>query len=122
MPQTVSHRACVMVRKYVARYTPSLVNLASPPHIEVRAFQSPDDLICERAQLELFDKCTKRYSGADRVWLCVEQHSYLTDRASLVECARRLRAPTGHGFSAVYLTYEGTLHQGGQPQAVKLYP
>jgi len=95
----------------------------SPPEsIEVRMFQSPDDLICERVQSELFDKCTKRYSRVDHVWLCVEQHGYFTDRASLVECARRLRVPTEHGFEAIYLTHEGTLHEGGQPQAVTLYP
>jgi hypothetical protein len=77
---------------------------SSPPGgIEVRTFKSPDDLICERVQSELFDKCTKRYAGADRVWLCVEQHGYFTDRASMVECAERLLVPTDHGFKAIYL-------------------
>jgi hypothetical protein len=98
------------------------VRPAPPGGIEMRAFQSPNDLLCERAQRELFDKCAKRYSGADRVWLCVEQHGYFTDRASLVECAQRLLVPTDHGFKAIYLTHAGTLHEGGEPQAVMLYP
>ena len=51
----------------------------SPPDgIEARVFRSPDDLLCERAQQELLDKCAKRYSGADCLWLCIEQHGYFT--------------------------------------------
>ena len=31
----------------------------------------PDDLIRDRVQAELIDKCGKQYVGADHVWLCL---------------------------------------------------
>ena len=93
-----------------------------PEGVEVRkGMWSPDDLICDRVQAELIDKCAKRYTGADRVWLCIHQEAPLNDRASVTECVQRLRVPTTHGFETIYLTYTAPMHEGGNREVVALF-
>jgi hypothetical protein len=82
---------------------------------------SPDDLICDRVQQELLDKCSKRYVGADAVWLCIHQDAGLSDQQSVSDCVQRLSIPADHRFDAMYLTYLAPTHEGGKLHAVPLF-
>jgi hypothetical protein len=81
----------------------------------------PDELICDRVQAELIDKCEKRYVGADHIWLCVHEHALLNDHASVAECVRRVRVPRTHGFEAIYLTYTGSMHENDDVKVFCLF-
>ena len=81
---------------------------------------NPDEVICDRIQRELDDKCAKRYTGADEIWLCIEQRAALSDAHSVEACIERLRIPES-GFQKIYLFYQAPLNDGGGYRAVKLY-
>jgi hypothetical protein len=95
----------------------------APEGIEQRAgggIGNPDDLICDRIQHELVDKCAKRYEGAEEIWLCIEQRAPLADARSVRECVERLMIPES-GFARIYIFYEAPLNDGGGYQAVQIY-
>ena len=79
----------------------------------------PDQMICERVQAEVNDKCGKRYTGADEFWLCIEQRAALSDAASVRECVESLTVPPGHQFARLYVTYIAPLHESGAYTAVQ---
>lgn len=81
---------------------------------------NPDEVICDRIQRELDDKCAKRYAGADEIWLCIEQRAALSDAGSVAACIKRLLIPES-GFRRIYLFYQAPLSDGGGYRAVKLY-
>jgi hypothetical protein len=81
----------------------------------------PDELICDRVQAELIDKCGKRYVGADHIWLCLHEHAALSDHASVAECVRRVRVPRAHGFEAIYLTYTGSIDERDDVKVFRLF-
>lgn len=94
----------------------------SPEGFEPRSggvLNGPDQMICERVQAEVNDKCGKQYTGAEEFWLCIEQRAALSDAASVRECLESLTVPRGHQFARLYLTYIAPLHDGGAYTAVQ---
>src|SRR5437868_12584974 len=39
---------------------------------------NPDEKIHERVQLEIADKCSRTYNGADKIWLCIARQAPLS--------------------------------------------
>lgn len=69
---------------------------------------NPDDLICARIQSEINDKCSKRYSGAAGIWLCIEVRDPSCDEDEVNEFLPSIYIPEKHCFDAIYLLlYEG---------------
>lgn len=81
----------------------------------------PDQMICERVQGELEDKCGKQYAGTDETWLCINQDAALSDAKSTEEGVKGLKVPAGHKFAKVYLTYTAPLNEGGGYTWVQIY-
>jgi hypothetical protein len=81
---------------------------------------NPDQMICERVQAELDDKCAKAYAGIGETWLCINEDAPLSDAASIAECVNNLRIPAGHRFAKIYLTYTAPAHEDGQYKVVSI--
>jgi len=87
---------------------------------------NPNNVICSRIQEELNDKCAKRYSGTDRVWLCIEARAPLGDDESFQGCASQVSLPA-HSFEKIFLFYLSptkiTTHgsEGGSYKVITLY-
>lgn len=80
----------------------------------------PDNLICSKIQEELNDKCSKKYSGVDESWLCIEARAPLMDKASLDKCVPKLEIPKDSSFKHIWLCYRAPLHDGGGYQAIEI--
>ena len=64
---------------------------------------SPDDSICESIQENLDAKCSKKYSGTDERWLCINVDAPLTELECLKECVDNLDVPENQ-FDRIYVT------------------
>lgn len=64
---------------------------------------SPDDSICEKIQERLDEKCSKKYSGTDETWLCINADATLTELESLKKCFANLVVPENK-FACIYVT------------------
>lgn len=84
-------------------------------------WESPDELIDARVQAELNDKCSKKYSGVDAAWLCIEQHAPLSDVAETCARASRMRVPSSHPFERIYLGLHAPAGDGGGFRVFPLY-
>ncbi len=82
--------------------------------------ESPDQMICDRVQEELEDKCGKVYAGIDEIWLCINLDAPFSDAQSVAQCVKELHVPPKHGFARIYLTYTAPEHEGGRYTAVSL--
>lgn len=83
--------------------------------------KNPDKLICEKIQKEINDKCSKIYSGVDKIWLCIEERAPLSDENTTKECLNILQIPEKHQFNAIYLLHFSPLCEGGNYRAFKIY-
>lgn len=81
---------------------------------------NPDQLICDRVQAELEDKCSKAYKGTDVTWLCINLDAPLSDADSIAACVRELQVPPKHGFARIYLTYTAPEHEEGSYTAIRI--
>lgn len=81
---------------------------------------NPDQLICDRVQAELGDKCVKAYAGTDETWLCINLNAALSDSESVAVCVKELQVPPKHGFARIYLTYTAPEHEGGGYVAIRI--
>lgn len=83
--------------------------------------ENPDEKICGRIQQEIADKCSRAYTGIDRVWLCIAQQAPLSGASDVVSaCIQRLKIPSEHGFERIYLHYQAPSDEGGEWQSVEL--
>ena len=85
------------------------------------ALKNPSDLICTRIQKEIIDKCSKKYSGADKIWLCVEERAALSDEISMKECLELIQITKTSSFHAIYLLHLAPSHEGGNYKAFEIY-
>ncbi|MCI0622781.1 MAG: hypothetical protein L0387_14160 [Acidobacteria bacterium] len=95
----------------------------SPKGYEERSggvLRSPDQMICERVQAEVNDKCGKQYAGAEEFWLCIEQRAALSDAASVQECVKSLTVQQEPPFARLYLTCLAPVHEGGAYNVVRI--
>jgi len=81
---------------------------------------NPDELICERVQHELGDKCGREYARTDETWLCINLNAALSDAQSVAECVKELQIPPKHGFDRIYLTYAAPEHEGREYVAIRI--
>lgn len=81
---------------------------------------NPDQLICDRVQAELEDKCGKAYEGTNETWLCINLDAPLSDACSVATCVKELQVPPKHGFARIYLTYTAPEHEGGKYTAIPI--
>jgi hypothetical protein len=89
--------------------------------IPIWSGESPDEKIFTRIQQELEEKCSRKYTGVDRVWLCVAQQAALSgDRHIIAACLKRLVIPTEHGFDKIYFHYQAPSHEGGEWHSIEL--
>ena len=63
---------------------------------------NPDELICQRTQEIIFDKCKNKYS-TNNTWLCIQQRAPLNDSDSMTRCSENLLIPQKHFFQSIYL-------------------
>jgi hypothetical protein len=70
---------------------------------EKGVMRNPDDLICQRIQKIISDKCKNEYTGANNIWLCVQQRAALSDFNSMARCFEDLFIPKEHFFQSIYL-------------------
>lgn len=75
------------------------------------------DLVRARIQKELDDKCAKRYAGAKRFWLCIQETSKSSDQKTVENWLNSIEIPEGHVFEAIYL-----LSQQPTWKAFKMWP
>jgi hypothetical protein len=74
---------------------------------------NPDEKIHARIQLEIFDKCSRTYSAADKIWLCVARQAPLSGESEVVKrSVERLTIPQPHGFDRIFLHYQATDENG----------
>lgn len=83
-----------------------------------------DDLIYARVQNEILDKCSKRYFGTDKIWLCIEENPYLSmsDEKTFENCLKSILIPEKHYFHYIYLLYLAPTCEGGGHKVLKIYP
>jgi hypothetical protein len=82
----------------------------------------PRQLIAVSVQQELNDKCSKKYSGVDEAWLCLEQHAPLADVSETQLLVSRLKVPSGHDFKRIYLVAHAHDGDGGGFRVYDLCP
>lgn len=70
---------------------------------EKGVMRNPDELICSRIQQIISEKSTKQYTGADDIWLCIQQRAALSDFNSMRRCSEELVVPEKHPFQHIYL-------------------
>jgi len=73
----------------------------------------PDDAICESIKVNLKEKCTKKYSGTDETWLCINVEAGITEMEVIEECVDNLEAPQGHPFVKIFVTMRKSDAEGG---------
>jgi hypothetical protein len=93
-------------------------------HVMLWSGEDPDKRICERVQNEIDQKCAReRYTGIDRVWLCVEQQAGLSGQWDVVRaCVKRLRIPPAHQFEKIFLHYQSPLHEDNAFKSIEVWP
>jgi len=87
-----------------------------PPAIEPSwggAMKNPDDMMCERIQRGINDKCGKTYKNTSKVILLIEENAPLSDEKSIKNCLSNLVVPEQHTFSEIYLLHSSPMHEGG---------
>jgi hypothetical protein len=82
--------------------------------------RNPDKLISWAVQREIDDKCSKRYSGVDSIWLCIYQHAPLADVAETEDLLPRLKIPSEHPFEKIYLGFYAHARDGGSFRVYEL--
>ncbi|MCJ7498565.1 MAG: hypothetical protein MUO78_10620 [candidate division Zixibacteria bacterium] len=83
--------------------------------------KNPSDLICIRIHKEIIDKCSKKYSGTDKIWLCIEERAPLSNEISVKECLKSIQITGKNTFQAIYLLHLSPSHEGGNYKAFKIY-
>jgi len=83
-----------------------------------------DGLISVRIQNEILDKCSKKYFGTDKIWLCIEENPYLSmsDEKTFENCLKSIQIPGRHYFHYIYLLYLAPTSEGGGYKVLKIYP
>jgi hypothetical protein len=85
----------------------------SSGYTKIGTWDEPDEKIAANVQRELNDKCAKRYSGVDLLWLCIEQHAPIATVEGTLQLVRRLTIPPGINFHKVYLGLHASIGDGG---------
>ncbi len=72
-----------------------------------------DDIIYQRIQQEITDKCSRKYVGADLFWLCIEHRGFLSDYGSTVACVKKLNVSQNNLFDKIFILYQAGMNEGG---------
>jgi hypothetical protein len=83
-----------------------------PRWVKLGVPNDPNKVIRSVVQKELDDKCAKRYSGVDAVWLCIEQHAPLATVAETEELIAAITVPSNQ-YERIYLGFHASLNDGG---------
>jgi hypothetical protein len=86
-------------------------------------FDSPicsDELMKERIQNRINEKCCKNYAGANKIWLCIEEENPFSDEASVEKLLQAIVIPEKHYFQAIYLLHLAPSDEGGNYKAFKI--
>ena len=87
-------------------------------------FDSPicsDELMKERIQNRINEKCCKNYAGANKIWLCIEEENPFSDEASVRKLLQSIVVPEKHCFQTIYLLHLAPSHEGGNYKAFEIY-
>lgn len=89
--------------------------------IRIWSGENPHEKIFARIHNEIEDKCSRKYTGVDRLWLCVTQQAALSGEQRVVTaCVERVVIPAEHGFEKIYLHYQAPSHEGGEWHSIEL--
>jgi hypothetical protein len=89
------------IRKFVSRI------------MKMGVLWNPDKLIGVAVQREIDDKCSKRYSGVDVLWLCIYQHADLAEVWETEDLITRLKISSARPFEKIYLGFYASTKDGG---------
>jgi len=87
-----------------------------------RPLGQPDKLITSRVQRAIDAKCSRHYTGADEVWLCIEQNSPFATISETRHRVATLNIPSQHSFKYIFLGFYANQGDGGGFRAYKLWP
>jgi hypothetical protein len=78
-------------------------------------------LMRARIQNEIDDKCSKRYFGVDKTFLCIKEDDPLSDDGSFRDLLQSIKVPERHCFNAIFLLHHAPTNEGGDYEASKIY-
>lgn len=84
-----------------------------PRWVKLGVPNDPAKVIISSVQQELTDKCAKTYSGANAVWLCIEQHAQLATVLETEQLVATVRIPACHRFERIFLGFHDLWGGGG---------
>jgi len=76
-------------------------------------------MFLERIQKEINKKCKKKYTGADKTNLCIENRNPLGDDKDLDYFIKNIKIPDNN-FAEIFMLHLSPAHEGGEYKIIKL--
>jgi hypothetical protein len=80
------------------------------------------DLMCHQIQKEINDKCSKKYCGSNKIWLCIQETAEESSESTIKDWIRSIRIPEYPSFDAIYLLHQAPTNEGGNYKAFRIWP